>query len=386
MRICIFAGTFPKLSETFVLDQAVYLAEMGNSVTVICSHHDKNFASGRIGTVFDNITVHTWPSIKVAELRLLPWRFRERLSRFLNSRLLRKFNTADVWVAQFGWEGIHLTSYSDVNLTTPPIVTIFHGYDVGVERKKNGLKVYERCFDKSAGLITVNQTFRQNLVEAGAAPEKSACVHLGIPLNAYKFGQTQRSGALKLISVCRLVEKKGIATAVAALAVLKERRPDISFTYTIGGDGPLMDSLKDQVSAVELNDRVIFRGPLSHKQTLEAIAAADVLMAPSQEAEDGDVEGIPVTIMEAMAVGTIVCSTRHSGIPELVDDQISGLLTAEGDANGLALNLEWLADNREQWPRIQVAARHKVENDFDQVKQNAEFLSTVERLCKAARR
>ena len=163
--------------------------------------------------------------------------------------------------------------------------------------------------------------------------------------------------------------------AIAALGMLHAAHPGIDWQYAIGGDGPLSDALQQQVIDAGLQDRVAFLGPLSHEQTLHRIAEADALLVPSVTASDGDQEGIPVTLMEAMALGTPVCTTRHSGIPELVSHRESGLLSDEHDIEGLCANILALFQDPALATQLATAARRKVENDFNEDRQNAQLLA-----------
>jgi colanic acid/amylovoran biosynthesis glycosyltransferase len=97
----------------------------------------------------------------------------------------------------------------------------------------------------------------------------------------------------------------------------------------------------------------------------ERLARAHIFLLPSLTAADGDVEGVPVALMEAMAAGLIVVSSFHSGIPELVEDGRSGFLAPEGDAAGLAAHIRRIADDPGTWPAISLAARRRVETEFN---------------------
>ena len=118
-----------------------------------------------------------------------------------------------------------------------------------------------------------------------------------------------------------------------------------------------------------------FAGSMDHADTLALIAQADALVLPSRTAADGDQEGIPVTLMEAMALGTVVCSTRHSGIPELIEHGTSGLLAEEGDAEGLFDAIVAVADETVDLDAMARAARATVERDFDEARQNEALIA-----------
>src|SRR5207253_10169038 len=131
----------------------------------------------------------------------------------------------------------------------------------------------------------------------------------------------------------RLVPKKGIEYAIRAVAkVVPQLAADgRRVQYQIVGDGQLRDSLVQLTEQLGLDQSVTFLGWKTHAEVAALIAEADALLAPSITADDGDKEGNPVSIMEALAVGRPVFSTFHSAIPEIVRDGVNGFLVAERD-------------------------------------------------------
>ncbi|MBK8161335.1 MAG: glycosyltransferase [Rhodospirillaceae bacterium] len=163
----------------------------------------------------------------------------------------------------------------------------------------------------------------------------------------------------------RFVEKKGYSYSLRALALLRARRPDLSFMLNIVGDGPLRSEIEAEVSALDLHDVVHFHGSLAHSDALALLDKAAIFILPSITSKSGDMEGIPVSLMEAMARSVPVISTRHSGIPELVEDGISGLLTPERDVPALAAAVERLIDQQQLRAEYGHAGRRKVVAQFN---------------------
>jgi colanic acid/amylovoran biosynthesis glycosyltransferase len=250
-------------------------------------------------------------------------------------------------------------------------VTIYHGRDVSREFQSNGLTRYRALFEGGQLHLPVNQPFADLLVKGGAPADRVRVHHLGVPVNEYPFSPSRRNNVLRIFSVCRLVEKKGLSIAIAAVAKLASLRPQLRWEYQIAGSGPIEEQLKAQVAEAGLADRVRFSNALPHDEALERIAAADVLLAPSVTAADGDQEGIPITLMEAMALGTIVCSTSHSGIPELIQHGKDGLLAPEHDVDSLYGILVDLLEGRVDRTAIAEAARSTVTAEFNRETQNA---------------
>ena len=373
MRIAVVVNyRFPELSQTFVLDQVLHLVRLGHEVVVFCEARGSDtLLDAADAASLASVRIVSWFTLPNWLAAVLPWRIKLPLSAHLRQRQFGSIG-ADVVLAHFGWAGARVCALLESMESRPPLITIYHGRDVGAAWHSNRMADYNDLFRAGALHLTVNAAFAELLIQAGAPPGKVRTHHLGIPVEEYGFRTAQRYDVLRFLSVCRLVEKKGIDIAIRALARLAADHPEIEWRYDIGGDGPEAEALRDLVRETGLSDRIYFLGPLKHAETLARIRAADVLLQPSVTAEDGDQEGIPVILMEAMAIGVIVCSTRHSGIPELVEDGISGLLSDEHDIEGLAANLHRLATmSQPKWTAMARAGRQKVETAFNEETQNA---------------
>ncbi|MEL6798972.1 MAG: glycosyltransferase [Pseudomonadota bacterium] len=366
MKICFSVSTFLSRSQTFVTTQVLYAVRAGHEVSVACKEVAGDAAfSAEDQALIDQVRVIHWPPAPPPFLRHLPTGLADRVIARRNARSWKREVDADVVVAHFGYQGARIARAQSGWAARPPLITIYHGRDVSVEYKRNGMAKYRQLFAEGDLHLPVNRCFGELLVKAGAPADRVETLHLGVPVERYRFAPKPIGTPLRLVSVCRLVEKKGLDVAIEALAMLRARRPEVEWRYEIGGDGPMGAALRAQVAERGLGDRVRFLGALSHEATLERIAAADVLLAPSVTAKDGDQEGIPVTLMEAMALGTVVCATRHSGIPELLEDGASGVLSKEGDAIGLFKNIAAVSHGKNLASNLVDAARLTIELHFD---------------------
>jgi len=172
-----------------------------------------------------------------------------------------------------------------------------------------------------------------------------------------------------------LVEKKGIEIALRAVAQAATRGLDVE--YRIVGDGPLRAPLEKLTDELGIRQRVVFDGWRGHDEVADRLRRAHVMLAPSVTSEDGDQEGIPVVLMEAMAAGLLVLSTLHSGIPELVPHPY---LVVERDVDALAARLEWLVRHPARWPAIGDELRAKVLADFNLDRLNDQLVELLESL------
>jgi colanic acid/amylovoran biosynthesis glycosyltransferase len=172
-----------------------------------------------------------------------------------------------------------------------------------------------------------------------------------------------------VLFVGRLVEKKGVPDLVDAIAVLRDRGRPVPLR--IVGTGPLADAIAEQVRRLELDRLVALPGPASQHEVAELLGAAAVFAAPCVHAADGDRDGLPTVLLEAMALGAVCVSTPVTGIPEAVEHGRTGLLVPERDAFALADAIETLLDDAGLRSRLARAARRRVEQRFDRRDQAA---------------
>jgi colanic acid/amylovoran biosynthesis glycosyltransferase len=173
---------------------------------------------------------------------------------------------------------------------------------------------------------------------------------------------------MHVITVGRLSARKAHSVLVEAIAALRSEGVDVRLT--IVGDGEERAGLEALAGELEVSDRIAFAGAVAHDALTELLAAADVFCLPSAS------EGLPVVLMEAMAVGLPVVAARIMGIPELVEDGMSGYTVAPGRADSLADALRRLAGERERWEQMGAAGRRKVEADHD-VRRSAQELQEL---------
>lgn len=189
-------------------------------------------------------------------------------------------------------------------------------------------------------------------------------VHCGLPADAFPVrARTPRTGAPVILFLAQLAERKGVVFLVEACRLLRERR--VPFRCRILGDGPQREEALARIRAQGLEELVELVGAVFQEHLLVEFALADVFALPCVVAADGDVDGIPVALMEAMAMELPVVSTSVSGIPELVVDGICGLVVPQRDAVALADALERLLGDVGLRERLGRAGRRKVLEEFD---------------------
>jgi glycosyltransferase involved in cell wall biosynthesis len=159
-----------------------------------------------------------------------------------------------------------------------------------------------------------------------------------------------------------LIEKKGLPVTLSAFAVFLDRYPNA--TLTIAGEGPLLDELQKLTRELKIEERVSFTGFVSQEQLREIYYQSHIFLHPSQIARDGNQEGVPNAMLEAMASGLPVFATEHGGIPEAIENNISGVLVPERDPETLARALVNAAEDYEFLSRIARSGAEAVRKNF----------------------
>jgi colanic acid/amylovoran biosynthesis glycosyltransferase len=163
----------------------------------------------------------------------------------------------------------------------------------------------------------------------------------------------------EILTVARLTEKKGVDTAIEALTALPDCR------LIICGDGPLRPSLEALAEELGVRQRVLFRGAVSPARVREEMLNASVFVLPARVAADGDTDGIPVALMEAIAVGLPVVATGTGGIKELISPDKTGLIVEPDDSKTLALAIHEVMNRPEEAELRANAARDFLREEFD---------------------
>lgn len=223
----------------------------------------------------------------------------------------------------------------------------------------------------AARVVTVsdfNARYLRNTFGPEIAPVER--IYNGLDLELFRYRPTVERGR-KIIAVGRLVEKKGFRYLVDACALLA--RGGVPFTCEIVGSGPEEDGLRQQITDLGLDACVRLTGPMPQRDVIDAVQGAAVFAAPCIEGTDGNRDGLPTVLLEAMALGTPCVSTPVTGIPEAVRHGETGLLVPEADPIGLAVALEQVLDNPELASNLASNGRGLIESDFD-VQQNTATL------------
>ena len=399
MKTAALVYEFPSLSETFVLSQITGLIDAGCDVRIFADSADASASSPIEPELLERVRYFGLPLKRVRELagiqksRTPPpaqsvdmtrttqtssIAGRDLLRLKLEARAFRTDPVFDVIHAHFGPNGVRAVGLRALRAISGPVITSFYGYDIGRHWSRGG---YDRLFSEGDRFIALSDHMRGQLVALGCPAERIVIHRLGVDLDQFSVSARSQHERIEIISVARLVQKKGIEYGLRAVAELSRR--NIPVRYTIVGRGPLRESLESLARELGVEDLVRFSGGLSHDAVRRMMSDSDVLIAPSVTAQDGDIEGTPAAILEAHASGLPVVATRHSGIPEIVEEGKSGFLIREGSVDELADRLVSLAESESLRESMGMAGRAAVAEKHDIRRLNADLLRLYREVAAA---
>jgi len=296
------------------------------------------------------------------QLRDRPWQISDREL----SALLRALSRIDACVLHiyFGQIAVHLLPL--IRAWKKPSIVSFHGADVTVEMNKPAYRQATREMLAAAKLVLVrSESLRRALTELGCDETKIALQRTGIPLEEFPFRERSfpQDDGWRLVQAGRLIEKKGLPVTLNAFAVFLDRYPNA--TLTIAGEGPLLDELQKLTRELNIEERVSFTGFVSQEQLREIYYRSHIFLHPSQIGRDGNQEGVPNSMLEAMASGLPVFATEHGGIPEAIENAVSGVLVPEHDHEALSRALLSATQDLIFLSRIARSAAEVVRKNFD---------------------
>jgi colanic acid/amylovoran biosynthesis glycosyltransferase len=247
-----------------------------------------------------------------------------------------------------------------------PAIVSFHGADVAVGfNTATGEKRLRELFAIADLLLARSSSLREALISAGCDRDKIRIQRTGIPISefAYRVRPCPADGCFQVLQACRLIEKKGLEVTLNAFARLLSKRPSSRLVFA--GDGPLRGRLEQRAGELGIGNRVTFTGFVGKDQLLEKYYESHLFIHPSETTPSGDTEGIPNSLLEAMATGLCPIATDHSGIPEVIRHLENGVLVKEHDTDAV---YHWMDRLTEDWGRAQELGRRAAETinrDFD---------------------
>ncbi|MGH8901860.1 MAG: glycosyltransferase [Egibacteraceae bacterium] len=393
---------FPKLSETFVLFELLAIEQQGIDVELYPLLRERGAlmhpeAAELVGRAHYHPFV-SWPILRsqLHFLRRSPGRYLRTLGTLLTST----WGSLNLFVGAIGiWpKVVHMArlmaadgvTHVHCHFATHPTAAGWiirrligipysftaHGSDLHVERRMLSRKVAEAAF-----VIAISE-YNRNVILAEYRPEGAPdgnenvlVLHCGVDPDVFRPpAQARENETLHVLCIGTLHEVKGQRYLLEACRLLRDQGVDVHCTLV--GDGPDLRMLERTLARLELGSGVDLAGRKTRDEVAKLLAGCDVAVTPSVPTRQGKREGIPVVLMEAMSAGVPVVASRLSGIPELVEDERTGLLVPPRDPLALASALRRLHNDSQLRRRLGIAGRDKVVSEFN-LHANAERLADL---------
>lgn len=392
MRILYVVSLFPCWSETFIVRELEALLRRGDDVRILSLKPPQERLVQPDAQALCSRVIYpaAWPVAMVnvaAAVVRHPWKNMKLLGAMIRGLWRRPVSLAKslvVWWRTLGclpavrrWRPdmvhAHWATYPSTGALIlsehlgVPFSFTSHAHDIFLEDQLLQWKIRAAAFGVTISRFNCRFLEQERGLDLG---DKMRVIHCGVRLAEFRYDRS-RKRAGKILAVARLVEMKGLDTLVRACARLRDQGVD--FECEIIGDGPLRGQLDALIRELRLEPRVRLAGARAQDAVRESLLEAAVFVLPAVVDRDGGRDGIPVSLMEAMAVGTPVVSTTVSGIPELIEDGVTGLLAPPGDVAALAEALVRLLSSPGLQESLARAARQRIEREFDVEKEAAKL-------------
>lgn len=263
----------------------------------------------------------------------------------------------DVLLAEYGPTGVALAeSCASLGI---PLVVKFHGYDGSVRETVEKYRAgYARMFRQAAAVVAVSGSMARDLAALGAPEDRQHVIPTGVDTGRFQAADPAASGP-HFVAVGRFVDKKAPHVTLCAFARVAAEEPEARLTML--GEGPLREACLGLRRAMGLEHRVDLPERVGHEEVARVLRTARAFVQHSVTALNGDREGTPNAVLEAVASGLPVVSTRHAGIPDVVLEGETGFLCDEGDVATFAVHMLRLAREPETAARMGRKARVRVQ-------------------------
>ncbi len=372
MKACIIVGTYYSPGQTFVNRHIEHLFG-GNTLVISDKINDLRSVDGRFLDRSDVTPSHldrfkapfqkAYCHVTQGTKRVPYGPDRARVVAFLRD------NKPDVILSEFGPQGVSMAAIAqDMNI---PMFCYFRGSDASSRvRHKHVQRAYRLMMPRLRGIFAVSQFLIDNMARHGVTHPRSVVIPSGVDVRRFCPEEKRPNSCL---AVGRFVEKKAPLLTIKAFAEASKSHPNARLTMI--GDGELLEPTRDLVAELGLDEKVDLPGALPHEDVRKILVKTEFFLQHSVTANNGNTEGLPTAIQEAMAAGCITVTTRHAGIPEAIDQGETGFMVEEHDSqayNAAVMN----AMNMSQDSKSSMAqrARHVALERFD----NAKLLTKLE--------
>jgi colanic acid/amylovoran biosynthesis glycosyltransferase len=345
LHIMFVVDYFPAPGQTFILNIITGLIDNGHTVSIFAFH--KKDTTGQL----------VQPNVEKYAL----------MDRVIYEEFPGSMPSCDIVFCQSATLGktmLEIDTFAEW-IKQRKMVVALRGHDITNNEVKNDPTIYQKLFNEADLFLPVCHYFKNIAIGLGCHPDKVIVHHSAIDCSLFFFRKKKRRKHEKihLVSVCRLVEKKGLDIALQAIAQISKKYKNVHFT--IVGSGRLRASLELLVKKLGIKDKVSFFGWATQAQIVNILDKSHIFLLPSITASNGDEEGIANALKEAMAMGVVAVATRHAGNSELIEDGISGFLVSQKNSKELARKIKYVIDHPEICKSMGRVARKKIEDEFE---------------------
>ncbi len=391
MKLGYVVKRYPRYSETFIVREIIAHEEAGVPVEIFAlrppnDHHFQDIIA-RVKASVNYLYMPPLPpqSEPVPVDALVPsvfWETMQRMSETFpdfwhllerakgeEARNVYQASLLSFKVKQLGITHLH-APFSNQPATVCRLASLFTGVPFSFTARAKDIyhetvdhEDIRRKLEEASAVVTITQYNLRHLQNTyGEAAAKVEHIYNGLELDRLTYQEPVYRQNL-IVAVGRLVPKKGFEHLINACSILREAGKQ--FTCVIIGAGPLQNTLQEQINRLHLGDIVRLAGPLPHVEVATLVQSAAAFTLPCIVADDGDRDGLPNVIFEAMALGTPVVSTDVTGIPEILKDNETGLMVRQRDASALASALDQLLYDVDLRVKLCRNARRLIDHDFD---------------------
>lgn len=387
MNIAILVNEFPALSETFILNQITGLLDLGHNVEIFAKYNPnelKNHDDVNKYHLMERVNYYEYiPENKIKNIIKTILLFAKNINKdpilFLKSLyVFNKYNYGnligkyyfclpflakqfDIVQCHFGPNG-NIGAYLKQSGFKFKLITMFHGYDIRLA-EKYGNDIYKLLKEYGDYYLAISKCNFNKMIDIGIKKDKIKYHPVGIDVEKYNYTEKTPNNVIwkkiKLITVARLVEEKGLEYAIKAVNKLNKENPVWNIEYRIVGDGPLKSYLTELVLKFGLSEKVIFLGAMDQADVIRNLMDADIFLLTSIS------EALPIVLMEAQAIGLPVVTTGVGSISEIVIDNKSGFIVPEKNVDAMANKLKYLLEHSDIWPEMGRVGRENVKSKYD---------------------
>lgn len=366
MNIALFTPNQNPYSETFIQAHKKYLK--GNVF----------YFYGRKGNIHLEFDSDFKPRFKTLFLKLVQ-KLLKKPSYFTDAHLIQrafKSNKIDVILVEYGTHAHQLLPV--LKKLKVPFVVHFHGYDASVKEVIEKHGNYKEVFALASKIIVVSKVMTDKLILLGCPKEKLIYNVYGPQPEFHKVATAFSNK--QFIAIGRFTDKKAPYYTILAFATALKKHPDAQLI--IAGQGVLFNMCINLVKYLNIEDKVMFPGIVTPEQYRSYLKESRAFIQHSITAENGNMEGTPLAVLEASAAGLPVISTKHAGIPDVIVDGRTGLLCAEHDVAAMAHHMDMLLSDVEKAKRMGAAGKEHIKQHFSLERHIKALQKTLEESTK----